>query len=1543
MESLNPQVVASAKLPILNPNEFYLWKMRIERYFLMTDYSLWDVIMNDESPTPTKIVDGVVQVISPTTTEQRLAKKNELKVRGTLLMALPDKHQLKFNIHKDAKSLKEAIEKRNKADLEEQSLDDLFNNLKIYEAEVKSSSTSSHNIQNIAFVSSNNTDNTNESVNVVPSVSAASSKATVSSLLNLDSLSDAVIYSFFAKEMDLKWQMAILTIRARRFLQKTERNLGANGKAAIGFDMSKVECYNCHRKGHFAKECRSPRDNRNKDTPRRTVPVEASTSNALVSQCSSSSLGSDNKVAPSSKACSKAYASLQSHYDKLAVDFRKSQFEVLLYKTGFDSQVFDRQVFDCEELLSYESDDSVPTSLMNDRYKTGEGYHAVYPPYTRTFKPPKHDLVFNDAPTTSELIANVVNVESSSNKPSKDMSKTLRPDAPIIEDWTFDSEDESEIESVSKHKEPSFVPTFKHVKTHRETVKNVEHSKQTKTLRTDNQKSKGLVSFNAARPVPTAISQSTVKSLRPVKHVVKKAHSPIRRPINHRPATKNSNFNKKVTTVKVNKGNPQQALKDKGVIDSGCSRHMTGNISFLLDFEEFNGRYVAFGGNPKGGKILGKCKINTGKLDFDDVYFVKELKFNLFSVSQMCDKKNNVLFTDTECVVLSSDFKLPDENHVLLRVPRENNMYNVDLKNVVPLEDLTCLFAKAILDKSNLWHKRLRHINFKTMNKLFGRMKGIKREFSVARTPQQNEVAERKNRTLIEAARTMLADSLLPIPFWAKAVNTACYVQNRADEGFLVGYSINSKAFRVFNSGTRIVQEILHINFLVNQPNVVGIGPTWLFDIDTLTKSMNYQPVVAGNQPNVNACIKENLDAENEDEVHVSLTESDKTKKHNDKAKRDDKGKSLVGLPTRVRDLRAEFEEFSFNSTNKANAVSTPVNAVRPNPTNSTNNMPELEDIVYSDDEEDVGVEADFFNLVVEADFSNLEINISVSLILTTRVHKDHLVNQIISDLNSTPQTRSMTKMVKEQGGLHQINDEDFHTYPDYLDKFYKVVKALCGLHQAPRAWYKTLANYLLGNRFQRGKIDQTLFIKKQKRDILLVQVYVDDIIFGSTNKKLCKAFEKLKKDKFQMSSIGELTFFLRLQVKQKDDGIFISQDKYVAEILRKFGFTDVKSASTPIEIEKPLLKDPDGEDIDVHIYRPMIGSLMYLTPSRPDTIDYARASLDRKFTTGGCQFLGYRLISWQCKKQTDVATSLTEAEYVAAASCYTQLLWIQNQLLDSSKELDTPKQMALGVNTPRCDKDSLELIELMVFKYQFNEKDGIGVTAGDLKLLLLGILLLCADFDQIIDFLNVHTIQYALVVNPTIYVSCIKQFWALSTIKKVNDVVQLCSLIDEKKVVVTEDVIRQDLHLDDANGVECLPNEEIFVDLVRIGYEKPPPKLMFYKAFFSAQCKLLIHTLVHCISAKRTTWNEFSYSMASAVICLATGRTFNFSKYIFDIMVRNVDSLSKFLIYPQFLQVIINAQIDDLTSHNTKYTSHSLKQKVFTNIRRVSKGFFWS
>ncbi|GJV22676.1 putative ribonuclease H-like domain-containing protein [Tanacetum coccineum] len=463
-------------------------------------------------------------------------------------------------------------------------------------------------------------------------------------------------------------------------------------------------------------------------------------------------------------------------------------------------------------------------------------------------------------------------------------------------------------------------------------------------------------------------------------------------------------------------GNPEEDLKDYAIIDSGCSGSMTGDKDKLSDFKEFKGGYVAFGNDPKGGRITGKGTIKTSCIDFEKVSYVEELKFNLLSVSQICDKKHNVLFTDKECLILSPKFKFVDEDLVILRAPRKNDVYSLDLKNIIPSGGVTCLVAKATKDEAVLWHRRLGHVNFKNINKLvkgnlvrglpsktfkldhsclacrkgkqhrasckkieertvreplellhmdlfgpvsvesvnrkkyclvvtddcsrfswvfflaykdetydmlhdlivglenklrhkvktircdhgtefknhlmneFCAKKGIKREYSIARTPQQNGVAERKNRTLIEAARTMLADSLLPIQFWAEAVNTACYVLNRvlvtkpqmktpyeilmgrspnisfmrpfgcpltilntldqlgkfdgkSEEGYLLGYSTSSKGFRVYNRVTRKVQDCLHVDFLENQENQKGKGPDWMFDLDLLTPSMNYIPV----------------------------------------------------------------------------------------------------------------------------------------------------------------------------------------------------------------------------------------------------------------------------------------------------------------------------------------------------------------------------------------------------------------------------------------------------------------------------------------------------------------------------------------------------------------------------------------------------------------------------------------------------------------------------------------------------------------------------
>nr|GEV69298.1 putative ribonuclease H-like domain-containing protein [Tanacetum cinerariifolium] len=1427
-------------------------------------------------------IDHELAPVSPTTAEQRLARKNELKAHGTLLMALPDKHQLKFNIHKDAKTLIEAIEIRfggnketkkvqktllkqqyenftenlslsqedinlkflrilynkwrthtlvwrNKTDLEEQSLDDLFNSLKIYKAEVKSSSSASTSIQNIAFMSSSNTDSTHEPISAAASVSTVSAKILVFALPNVDTLSNVVIYSFFAspssspqldnddlkqidadglEEMDLKWQLAMLTVRARRFLQRTGRNLGENRPTSMGFDMSKVKCYNCHKKGHFARECRSPKDTKRNgaaEPQRRNVPVETSTSNALVTQFLIQNLKKAEQEGDDLKLKLEEFQTSSKNLR----DLLASQTNV---KTGlgYNSQVFTRTMFDCDDYCTFKSDESLPPSPIYDR-----------------------------------------------------------PSAPIIEDWVSDSEDESETKIPQNV--PSFVQPTEQIKSPRPSIQHVEisiptanpkttipkptsngnrrnrkacfvcksldylikecgyHEKKLAQTTARNHGPMGhhkyyssmplinpqrhviptavvpkskLVPINAARPITAAFPKINVTKPRQEKRIVTKLNSPSRRHINHSPSPKASNFPQKVTAVKASMGNPQHVLKDKGVIDSGCSRHMIGNMSYLSNFKELNGGYVAFGGNPKGGKISGKGKIKTGKLHFHDVYFVKELKFNLFSVSQMCDKKNSVLFTDTECLVLFPEFKLPNKNQGLLRVHRDNNMYNVDLKNIVPFGDLTCLFAKATLDESNLWHRRFGHINFKTMNKL---VKGN------------------------------LVRGLPSKVFKTDHTCVACKKgeQHRASCKTKPVSSVNQPLQR------------LHMDLF--RPTFVKI-----------MNKKNYCLVVTDDYSRDVAFDKKEPEFERrkpEFEVNVSLSRSAQSKKHDDKTKREAKGKSPVESLTGYRNLSAKFKDFSDNSINEDNAAGTLVPAVGQLSPNSTNTFGAagpsnaaanpthekssnvLVDLphgkraictkwVFGNKKDEIGIVVrNKARLVVQGHTQEEGIDYEEVFAPVARIEAIRLFLAYASFMGFMV----FQMDVKSVFLYETIKEEVYVCQPlgfkdsDYPDKVYKVVKALYGLHQAPRAWYETLVNYLLENGFQKGKIDQTLFIRRQKGD------------------------------KFQMSSMGELTFFLGLQVNQKKDGIFISQDKYVAKILRKFGLTDGKSASTPIDTKKPLLKDPDGEDVDVHTYRSMIGSLMYVTSSRPAIMfavyacarfqvtpkashlhaikrifrylkgkphlgmwypkdspfnlvayldsDYAGASLDRKSVTKGCQFFRCRLISWQCKKQTVVATSSTEDEYVAAASCCARVLWIQNQLLDygpdqmvSGKDSSNP---LMADNLPKIIWYSTHHVAL-IKSWLVQKQTALGQTETGKE-----------------------------ISNPFMAGSLPKTM-LLTFIHKVNDVTRLQALVNKKKVIITEATIRDALRLDDVEGVseECGQfNQVLHVSTFPTTYDKSPSR----------------------------------------------------------------------------------------------------------------------
>ncbi|GJY81899.1 putative ribonuclease H-like domain-containing protein [Tanacetum coccineum] len=631
------------------------------------------------------------------------------------------------------------------------------------------------------------------------------------------------------EEMDLKWQVAMISMRMKKFYKKTGRKLQFDAKEAVGFDKTKVECYNCH-----------------KTDGNRTGQKEDS--KALVT------------------------------IDGEGVDWTTHSEDEDYALMACNSSDSDTEKVEAQ-LVAHQQGTSLWENVKN------QCTHRQKP------KVNKNDLGYGFAVRACFVCGSLNHLIRDCDYHEKRMARK----AELNNGW-------NNVQRVNKQNQ--FVPSAVLTRTGIIPVSTARAS-STKIFSTARQ------SFNRQTVLTnTAMKVNTVKPIvnrvRPANLVLlgekgKLLLSPQQVVVgDHKDTMVDPNT---IVDPVLEIDYPHRALKNKGIVDSGCSRHMTGNKAYLDEFQDFNGGPVAFGGSR--GYITGKGKIKTGKLDFEDVCFVKELQhFNLFSVSQICDKKNKVLFTDSECLVLSSEFKLPDENQVLLKIPRQNNMYSFNLENIVPSGGLACLIAKATTDESNKWHRRLGHVNFKNLNKLvkgnlvrglpskifqndhtcvacqkgkqhkasckakavssisqtlqllhmdlfgptsvrslnhktyclvitddFSRFswvfflrtkdetsailkdfirqienqlnqkvktirsdngtefknkdviefcgsKGIKREYSNARTPQQNGVAERKNRTLIEAARTMLADSFLPNTFWAEAVSTACYVLN---------------------------------------------------------------------------------------------------------------------------------------------------------------------------------------------------------------------------------------------------------------------------------------------------------------------------------------------------------------------------------------------------------------------------------------------------------------------------------------------------------------------------------------------------------------------------------------------------------------------------------------------------------------------------------------------------------------------------------------------------------------------------------------------
>ncbi|KAI3771618.1 hypothetical protein L6452_02784 [Arctium lappa] len=1584
MDGSHDSVLVS-KVPMLKPNEFDMWKIRIKQYILLTDYSMWDIIENGPSNEGEMGADG--KRPPPKTDGERKMRQTEMKALSTLLLAIPNEYQHQFCNYADARILWNAMEKwfsgtkstkrnqkailkkqyenfmstknesmtqtfdrfnkmigelatvgvkidqddvnrkflrslgeewvmytvsfRQNDNLEDKELDELYNDLRVFEAEVESkkkpsgyshnaallSSTadSSANTKSVSIAYGSKQDEPNDSV-----LEAFLASHAKSSLIN-DDLEQINVDDL--EEMDIKWQMEMLTMRIKRFIKRTGRNnFAMRREDGAGFDKSKVECYKCYKLGHFARECRggisqqhgsnnqqSMSTNYNRNPSQALVSQdgmgfdcsdqaeEAIQNQALmaeVSESSSTAIPTEVKSKLCSKACLetvkkyrdhdqsmcddlkrlekhrrdsnliivnfeeqiKAYQAneLQHSYDQNYWKWEKKELEIKLEKAREECEKvrseFEKAKLDIEKFSNAsKAMDTLLKSQVHDKLKRGIGYNNTPPPYNNNYIPPTSDLLErqdkNDLPEGATEVdpLDTVVVEAESEEENKKDLKEIPLENHIL---TNERGGKPFVKSEKVEKSKSGEETVKSEKAET-SRKGKEKNKFAKTKENTPRKSRSNLKNKKAnkcvliwvpketKSVSTATSNSTANR--------------------NNAADSNTTADQVSTVNKVstaNEGNQQLKRKSIWHVDSCCSRHMTGNMSCLQNFKRFDGGRVAFGDNPEGGKISGKGKQHKTSYKSTEINSISSpiqlLHMDLFGPTNVMS-----IGKKTYCLVIVDDFSRFTWVYFLRTKDETSGLIK---SFVLGIENQTNLRVKIIISDNGTEFKNSDLNNF-------CETKVIERQYSAPRTPQQNGVAERRNRTLIEAARSLLADSKLPITFWAEAVNTACYVQNRvlvvksqgktpyelfkkkkpfigffkpfecpwtilntkshlckfeskAEDGFLVGYSSQSKAYRVFNSSSRIIHESDNVKCNENTPNPTGAGPDWLFDIDSLTNSLGFSDVQTSGTsseekqaqkpefvlfpiPTVDLaefCQQEQEDDSETKEYEPEQTEDEKGDEENKDDKEDAHPSGNTGPETSILsedDTDKENSSIFGGSTPEKNDsnLNANINEEAAHQTRTQKNHPPqlvigdinspritwhqskiggLKDLqsgllscflsqiepkkAYDAMKEPSWIEAmqekllqfELQNVWDLVDFPQGQRTIGTKWVFRNKKdergivikNKARLVAQgytqeegidyeevfapvarieairLFLAYASFMQFRLFQMDVKSAFLYGKIDEEVYvcqplgFENPTFPDKVYKLKKAVYGLHQAPRAWYDTLSTYLLENGFERGIIDKTLFIKRKKKDILLVQIYVYDIIFGSTKDYMCKEFEELMHKRFKMSSMGELTFFLGLQ-----------------------------PASTPMETYKLITADLEGEDVDVHHYRSMIGSLMYLTASRPDIMfvvcvcarfqvrpkqshfqavkrifrhlkgqprlglwyshdspfdliaysdsDLSGANLDRKSTSGGCQFLGARLVSWQCKKQTTVSTYTTETKYIAAASCCSQVLWIQNQMLD--------------------------------------------------------------------------------------------------------------------------------------------------------------------------------------------------------------------------------------------------------------------------------------
>nr|GEW32819.1 hypothetical protein [Tanacetum cinerariifolium] len=1145
------------KIPILDTGKFEKWKFKIQQYLQNEHYALWEVIeFSDSYKAPLEETDkGPASESSARkkgrtvaiTTEDMQKRRNDVKARTTLLLALPDEHQLRFSKYETAKELWEAILKtfggneatkktkknqlklqygnfkakgsetleqtfnrlqaiRNRDDLDTMSLDDVYNHLKVYEPKVQKKS--GLNSQNMAFISSSNTSSGKGDV-------LTASVRTASIQVSTASTDVAAIDEDDIEEIDIKWNMALLSMRADRFWKKTGKKITIQGSDVPGFDKSKVECFNCHKMGHFARECRAPRSqDRGKKESYKQGPKEENhalvdddevpTEFALMAKSSSSS---DNEVyndSYCSKSCRKNTENLNIKISKLNEELRDCETDLYNYKRGLSQvearlvefkenevkriSVLERDVEIRDNKIEYLKNeleqvkkekesldnklsgfgnaskdlDNLLGSQRSDKNKEGLGYSAVPPPPTQIYSPPKKDLSWTGLPE-------------------------------FVDD------------TVTDYRSIMSKPMIKFVK-----------------------------EADCPRVIKINITENARKSTGKYAEMYRN----------------------------ISKDNGETWPKDNYTYKSMTPRAVLlkpGTTPIV--YEPYDGGYVSFG--HRGGKNTGKGIIKTSKLEFENVYFLKELK-----------------------------------------TPRQHNMYSIDLNNIIPHKNLTCLVAKASVDENHLGK------------------------------------------------------------FDAKG-----------DKGYFVGYSLSSKAFRIFNKRTKKEEENLHVDFLENKLIEKGAGPNWLFDIDTLTNSMNYVLVVvtgtsstniSGTKDVASQAVKKDMSSlryiaipnwfheahiENFNDILRNSSAQDDSQKEQD-CNADVPESSRIFNPTATLkvlssnqvepavSLTVEYEiltisshvpivclYISLESSSGLRLISKGVFSQKEAP--SLGNA-----LTLSNGFEDTF--GDTTNAVtlnkVEADLSNIETSIPVSPTPTFRIHKDLPKSQIIGPVDTPVQTRHKSKDMEEQSFIatnHQKTNTkllQFCLFSCFLsqkepkkifdalkdprvrpigtkwvlknkkDKRGTVIRNKARLVAqgytqeegidyeevfAPVARIETIRLFLayasfigfivyqmdVKSAFLYGTIDEEVYVmqppgfqdlefpervnKVEKAMYGLHQaprawyVYVDDIIFGSSNPQLCREFRALMHDKFQMSAMGELTLFLGLQVLQKKDGIFLSQDKY--------------------------------------------------------------------------------------------------------------------------------------------------------------------------------------------------------------------------------------------------------------------------------------------------------------------------------------------------------------------------------------------------------------